>query len=398
MKNVLKKTLAVLLSAIVLIMAAPALTRAYAAALDYDEFDAVFLETAEETVPDFYFGEVELSANKEVLYDIDLNGFGFIYDFTVDGQDGYATVINTEGYPELSGIFFNSTCPFDAVNIEDYYRIYVSGCTYLYYYGGAYYSLSGVELSDEIITALRGNAYLAMNSYIVGSNETIYYLTKTITASNELALRYPQIDDIVGHSNCCVPIAGANIIQYWDRYKPDLIPNFEPGATFMGAYIYKIAGDELDDMAYDLYVAMGTNGNGPGTTITECMSGLSSYVSDKGYTFSYESCMTNSVFNYTLATQKIDANKPLLLFVDVFSVATIHINSDNDYITYRTVNAAHAMAGFGYKTIYYTFSDNTTRTDNYICVSSGLDQLETGYYNISYNNTQIDAVYAINIT
>ena len=398
MKNVLKKTLAVLLSTIVLIMAASALSRAYAAPLDYDEFDAVFLQTAEETVPDFYIGEVELSANKEILFDIDLNEFGFIYDFTVDGQDGYASVIDTEGYPELSGIFFNTTCPFDAVNVENYYRIYVSGCTYLYYYGGAYYTLSGVALSDEIVAALREDAYLATNSYVVGTNETIYYLTRTITASNELAIQYPTINNIAGCSNCCVPIAGANIIQFWDRFKPNLIPNFEPGITFMGAYIYKIAADELDDLAYDLYVAMETNSTGNGTTITQCMNGLSSYVSDKGYTFSYESCMTNSVFNYTLATQKIDANKPLLLFVDFFAVAKIYDNSGYDYITYANVNGAHAMAGFGYKTIYYTFSDNTTRTDNYIGVSSGLNQVGTGYYNISYNNTQIDAVYAINIT
>ena len=397
MKNVLKKTLAVLLSAVALCMAIPALSYASAAELDYDDFDAVFLDTVEETVPDFYSGRVQLSANKEVLYDIDLNELGFIYDFTVGGEDGYATVINTDGYPELSGIFFGTTCPFNAVELTNYYRIYVAGCTYLYYYGGAYYYLSGSIVSEETLAILHEKAYIGADSVRSVSYETIYYLTKTITASNELALRYPMVDDVIGHSNCCVPIAGANIIQFWDRYKPDLIPNFEPGVSFMTAYLYKTAADELDDMAYDLYVAMGTNTTGAGTTITQCMNGLSSFVSSKGYTFSYESCMTNSSFNYTLATQKIDATKPLLLFVDGFSVADITENTGNDYLAYNDAIDAHAMAGFGYKTINYTFSDNTTRTDNYIGVSSGLHEIKTGYYNIS-RNTQIDNAYAINIT
>ncbi len=397
MKNVLKKSLAVLLSAIAVFAALPAVTGVSAAELDYDEFDTVFLETAEETIPDFYFGEVQLSANKEILYDLDLNELGFIYDFTVNNENGYASVINTAGYPELSGIFFDAPCPFDTIEIDNYYRIYVSGCTYLYNYGGAYYSLSEIEISDEDIATLRENAYLSTNSYVVGTNETIYYITKTITASNELALRYPTIDGISGCFNTCVPVAGANIVQFWDRYKPNLIPNFEPGTSILNYYIYKTADSALADTAYDLYVAMGTNTTGDGTTITQCMTGLNSFVSGKGYTFSYESCMTNSAFNYALATQKIDATKPLLLFVDVFAVATIHANADNDYISYANISAAHAMAGFGYKTITYTLTDNTTRIDNYIGVTSGLFEVGTGYYNISLN-TQIDDAYAINIT
>lgn len=397
MKNFLSKTLAVLLSIVATFTAVPALTGASAAELDYDEFDTVFLDTAEQTVPDFYIGEVQLSANKEILYDVDLNELGFIYDFTVGGEDGYATVIDYEGTPELSGIFFGTACPFNALELTNYYRIYVSGCTYLYFYNGAYYTLSGEEIPQNSLDNLRENAYLATNSYVVCTNETIYYVTKTITASNELAYRYPMIDDVVGHSNCCVPIAGANIIQFWDRYKPNLIPNYEPGGTLLNYYLYKTSDDELNDLAYDLYVAMETNSTGDGTTITQCMNGFNSFITSKGYTFSYESCMTNSAFNFTIAKQKIDAVKPLILFVDVFSVATIHVNSDNDYITYRSVNGAHAMAGFGYKTITYTLSNNTTRTDNYIGVSSGLNEVETGYYNISLN-TQIDNAYAINIT
>lgn len=397
MKNILKKTLAVFLSAVAILAALPVVAGASAAELDYDEFDTVFLETAEQTVPDFYIGEVELSANKEILYDLDLNKLGFIYDFNVNDEKGYASVINTAGYPELSGIFFDAPCPFDAIEIDNYYRIYVSGCTYLYNYDGAYYSLSGIEISDGEVAALRENAYLSTNSYVIASNETVYYVTRTITASNELALRYPTIDDVVGHSNCCVPIAGANIIQFWDRYKPNLIPNFEPGTPILSYYIYKTADSALDDTAYDLYVAMGTNTTGDGTTITQCMTGLNSFVSGKGYTFSYESCMTNSAFNYTLAQQKIDAVKPLLLFVDVFTVVYITENTGNDYLAYNTVNGAHAMAGFGYKSINYTFSDNSTRTDNYIGVSSGLNEVGTGYYNISLN-TQIDDAYAISIT
>ena len=77
----LKRTVAIILIALCLMPFGRGVKTAKAASLDYDDFDDVFLKTVEEYIGDNVSGEVALTADKEVIYDVDLNEMGYIYDF-----------------------------------------------------------------------------------------------------------------------------------------------------------------------------------------------------------------------------------------------------------------------------------------------------------------------------
>ncbi|MDE6285346.1 MAG: hypothetical protein K2M17_06325 [Bacilli bacterium] len=359
--------------------------------LDNDEFDAVFLKTVEEYVYDNCYGDIELVAGKELLYDIDINTIGYIYDFTLNAEDGYAIVVNSNGYPEVAEIYFNSVNPLK--DVEDK-RIYITNSLYVYYQDTSYYLTSGEEISAEGVEALRDIAYYSSDAVITTSSETIYYTTKVETDAYQMAKRHPAINKITGYSNACVPLAGANIIQYWDRYLPNLIENYTPGIAAGSYYLYNTPNNVLTNMAIELYNLMGTST--AGATISQFKSGMNSYCSRKGYSISYESCMSSGRLNYTLAKEKMRNGRPMVIFADPFTVATISSSGNSDNIEYFKASAGHSVAGFGYKDIQYTLSTGQTRTDNYIEIASGLADCAVGYYNINYDTTIYDA-YAVYI-
>lgn len=359
--------------------------------LDNDEFDAVFLKTVEEYVNDNYNGSIELVANKELLYDIDINTIGYIYDFTLNTEDGYATVVNSNGYPEVAEIYFNSVDPLkDVVNK----RIYITNSLYAYYQDTSYYLTTGEEISVEGVEALRDIAYYSADAVITTSSETIYYTTKVEADVYQMSKRHPNISSIVGYKNACVPLAGANIIQYWDRYLPNLIENYTPGIAAGSIYLYNAPNNIVNEMAIELYNLMGTSSIG--ATISQFKLGMTTYCSNKGYSILYESCMNSSRFTYTLAKEKMRNGCPLVIFTDPLTVATITSSGNSDKIEYINVATAHTVAGFGYKDIEYTLSNGKTRTDNYIEIASGLSECGSGYYNINYD-TIIDDAYGIYI-
>lgn len=359
--------------------------------LGNDEFDVVFLKTVEEYVYDNCYGDIELVAGKELLYDIDLNSIGYIYDFTLNAEYGYAIVVNPNGYPEVAEIYFNSANPLKDV---EYKRIYITNSFYAYYKDASFYLTSGDEISAEGVETLRYIAYYSADAVITTSSETVYYTTKVESNAYQMAKRHPAISSITGYKNACVPIAGANIIQYWDRYSPNLIENYTPGIAAWSYYLYNVPNNVLNNMAIELYNLMGTST--AGATISQFKSGMNAYCSSKGYSISYESCMNSGRFNYTLAIEKMRNGRPLVIFTDPFTVATISSSANSDQIQYLKAAAAHCIAGFGYKDIKYTLTNGQTRTDNYIEIASGLSECAVGYYNINYD-TIIDDAYGVYI-
>ena len=114
------------------------------------------------------------------------------------------------------------------------------------------------------------------------------------------------------------------------------------------------------------------------------------------YSMSFNSCMYNGTFSFSMAKQLIDAGQPLALFLDVYSIASITEQDNNDYISYYIGDGCHVMAGFGYKEITYRLTNGTMRTDEYVAVASGIGVRKRGYFNINYS-TQIDEAYGINV-
>lgn len=365
-------------------------TTAMAMELDGDEYDQVFRETINELGGENYVGDLAVSASKEIVYDLHINALGFVYDFTVNGERGYAIIINVNGYAEVMEIFFGAEHPYGDVE-EGKQWIYVQAMIYLVYSDNAYYSTEGELLSEETIASLEEKAYFVLSD-LVFSSETITFVSKTEDKYDQVR-RHPAQVTTSTTTTTCGTIAGSNIIQYWDRYNTNLIADYSPGVAIGTQYLYHLSGANLTAVADQLYYDMSGE---YGVTISEFINGIGTYCSRQGYTSTFNLLTEGgSNFNYTSVKQALTQNMPVAIFLGTFTVVDINTNNNIDTLNKYTGSIPHIMVGFGYKDITYTLSSGT-RVDRYISVATGVVQMESGYFNVN-NTSQIDAVYSVNI-
>lgn len=358
-----------------------------------EECDLVFRNALEEILDAEDIEATSIKVTKNLLYDMQLFDMGYVYEMEYEGVLGYAIVVNTTGIFDVAEFYTEAVNPYADCEGN---RVYVGLFTYLEFKDEAFFDAStGVVIDEVTLAALQNNS---LYSALLGSSmglEVIYYISRTELASFALVKRHPAYTP-VSINNACVPAAGGNIIGYYDRYFDNLIPNFTPGSVTLGYYLYKEDATEAGQLITTLANYMGTNGAQLGTTVAGFKTGMTRYVTEKSLSISYTSCMQSGSLSYTLAKSKLDSGLPLAIFVRSYYIVSLTNETSSESLNYITNNVAHAMAGFGYKTITYTLTSGATRTDNYIQVATGmLDQVK-GYFNISYNTT-IDDCYAVSI-
>lgn len=370
---------------------------AVAIELNEDDCDMIVLENIEKLATENYSTDISFVALKEPLYDISLVQFGFVYDFSINGEAGYAILINTNGKFEVAEVFFDAHNPYSNINGNGF-RVYAQNMLYLIFCDANYYVAGSSEpISENVLNIIRDRAYYAFSEITITSvTETVSFISKQ-EKQNNLVTRYPALSEIADYHNACAPIAGAGIIQYWDRFCTNLIPDYTPYAKIGNSYLYKEAGDTLNAVIIRLFQDMGTNTVKPGTSISQFVNGMNAYCARQGYNIIYDSCMTNGVFDFAKAKSVIDLGKPMVLFLDTFNIVTISSADNEDSISYINGTGCHAMTGYGYKEIDYVLSGNITRSDRYIAVGSGMSVCKRGYFNINYHN-QIDDAFAISIS
>ena len=363
---------------------------AYAMELNNDEYDIVFWEN----ISKLYVGDnatLTVTATKDIIYDVDMNQLGFVYDFYANEERGYAIIISIDRHFEALEFFFDAPNPYDNI-LPGSQKIYVSTMIYLYYNNGSYYFADGNHSVDDAILLSMRDIALYGDDTIYGNYSEYVYFTNRSESKYELAKRHPGLIEVSGLSNACAPIAGGNLIQYWDRYKTNLIANYTPGNTIGSFYLYKEYSSTTDAMITQLYSDMGTDSTG--TTIAQFKNGISTYCTRQGYTATFTSCMSSGAFNYTTAKQQLAAGNPLVLFLDTYTVSDFTQYDGYEILTYKIGSGTHVMAGFGYKEVTYTLTAGGTRQDNYIAVASGFNLRKRGFFNINYN-TQIDDAYSL---
>lgn len=362
-----------------------------------DECDEIIINNIKEISTEYYSTDISFVATKEPLYDVSLVQFGLVYDFVINGEPGYAILVNTNGVYEMAELFFSAKNPYSNVGKNEY-RVYARNMVYLRCYNGDFFVAETNEpVSEYELNIIRNYAFYASSEItITASSESISFISKQEN-KKDLATRYPALFEVANYPNACGPIAGAGIIQYWDRFSTNLIPDFTPFAKIGNSYLYKEANDTLNSVVVQLYQDMGTNTIKPGTSITQFVNGLSAYCARQGYGVVYNSCMTNGTFDFSKSKNFIDAGQPLVLFLDTFNITSISSGDNEDNISYINGIGCHAMAGYGYKEIDYVLTGNVTRSDRYIAVGSGMSVRKRGYFNINYH-TQIDDAFSISIS
>ena len=202
--------------------------------------------------------------------------------------------------------------------------------------------------------------------------------------------------------NYCAPAAGTNVIGYYDRYYPNLIPNFEPGMMNGDDYWY------FPDMNFapvvqvfeDLYELMHTNEDGIGTSGNDFKNGLKEYVQDRGYSLNYGSFYQNSTnVNLTTLQSMINSNKVGVLLCSTYNyIYAIVEGEGRTYLSKVESSRAHMMMVYGYYTVDYYKDGEVFRTDTYLQVSSGYSSGHQGYVLMGDDSLTIQEALIVNIS
>lgn len=198
-------------------------------------------------------------------------------------------------------------------------------------------------------------------------------------------------------TNCCGAVAGSIIVGFYDRYYPDLIPNWTP---YFSNNMYKYADTTyVPAVMEELYVLMRTNVDDVGVSQYDCRDGLQEYFNDRGRNLSYSSIETSSQFNYQLYKQAIQANKPVLMFCTELTISfLVYSNSQSAAVfTHQDISGAHIIVGYGYTTVNYYNGDTIFRSEEYLLVSTGRDGFTDAYVNISSTDWLVDG-YAVTVS
>ena len=97
---------------------------AYAEEEYNSEVDAIFVKNVAKLAKENYFGNIVLISTKDNLYDINLESLGYIFDFTVNNEPGYAIAINHNGIYNITEVFFNAINPYKG--LTDIKKIYLN--------------------------------------------------------------------------------------------------------------------------------------------------------------------------------------------------------------------------------------------------------------------------------
>ncbi len=385
---------AILALALIMLIILPCAT-ALAEQLDENNvFDKVFLENIEELARGEYSGELEIEAEKEILYDINLDKLGYVYEFKVNGEEGYAIAISESGEITITEVFFRAESPYKEIPQEGK-GIYHAISVYTYNKDGQYYWLTGKALSEEELAELEVFSFKANLGDFETSLEKVYYVSKSQDEYIIVEL-IPSLYNPSDLAGSCAPVAGANIIQFMDRKSPNLIPDYEPGFNYSNAYLFYGSSSTTEALIRQLYSSMGTDPK-TGTTVAQFKSGMTRYCESMGYKLHYDkSIASNGVFNYEYAKVQLMSHRPLAIFTSKYSYSNITELENCDSISIYSSVSRHAMAAFGYREITYTLSGGN-RIDRFLYVATGSVVYGTGYYNID-KNTTIEECYGLFVT
>ena len=378
--------------AVALSFAAVPVTISASAEIKEEECDRLFAATVNSLIDEKDVENGKISALRKPLYDISIEPLGYVYEFSLKDNEGYAIIINTDGNYIAQEVMTNTVSPYAGSEGQ---CVYVGTMTYLEYSQGVYTNAeSGTVVPEDVVEYLAGDALYGDGGTISGSTlVTIYYESKT-EDYYLMALTTPYCTSSP-YVSACACIAGSNIVAYFDRYCPLLMPDCEPGYEYMGYYFYYPESDTQTDVVVQLYNDMGTTAEN-GTTAQQFLNGMKKYSNRAGYNFSYTSCMSGSKLSYSKVQSSMKNNQPVALFLSGYNVGFLELYEDRDSMGYILSTANHVMVGFGYDEVTYTYDTGKQETLNYIYVASGAGSCPQGYFNINYN-TKINDAFAVSI-
>lgn len=236
----------------------------------------------------------------------------------------------------------------------------------------------------------------AMNSV----TETVNYAYYTLQEGNANPYCPQYFNSDSSLTNPCAPVGGSIVVGFYDRYCTNLIPNVTPGFMQNGKYRYygmATNATAIQALISSLYTSMGTNSQGPGTSRAQYQAGLTSYVTNAGYSISFTSVMSNGALDNSSIISQLTSGKIVTLYITNHNLCEVNLGSTSASYTIVPYTGNHIYIAYRYKLIrYYDSSDNNFRTDILLGVSTGLGTSMSGWYYVGYSTTTLndaDATY-----
>lgn len=241
--------------------------------------------------------------------------------------------------------------------------------------------------------------YLGISD-IVASTETFSYSTKT-TESYFINTSVPAYYDTADRAYLCAPVAGANLIGFYDRYFPDLVPDIATGYARGTRYTYYLMAKyetQLQSLIDDLATRMMTSS--VGTAIYGFETGLESYIASKNLDVTFTDVSiemtTTNVLDLEQTIAQLKNGNPIVFFTSNVNFTTFNDTGNSVTMNIQASNDNHVFVAYGYqKVVYYDASGNVVRECISFSTSSGEESL-TGYYVLS-QQMYVDSALAVHI-
>ena len=189
--------------------------------------------------------------------------------------------------------------------------------------------------------------------------------------------------------NVCGPVAGTNIVGYYDRWCTNLIPDYEPGmVTSSGAYRYfpDLALEATCNVIETLYDLMKVAEIG-GTTSKNFKSGLNTYVSNQGYSLSYYSFYSSATMvDLDKLTTAVEQGKVGLVMCSEYNYIGSITNVTSEgrvLVSKKNSTTGHMMMVFGYQTLAFYQDGEYLESRTFLYVCSGYGSCDIGYMELN---------------
>lgn len=394
-----KKLLALLFIAVLILgFANTGYSTAFAKEPLLDEADRCLIDTFDLMAED----EMVLEAySRQELFDYDLEQMGYAYTIRVSGNSGYALMIRRAMFYEVTEIYFAKDSPYRDIAGQ---AVYITPFRYIEFINDSYVDiLTGEALDDDMMLELSERGF-GFKGGTPGQilTETVTYTSRNIEEAN-ISGKVPAYFDInPALTNSCAVVAGSVLVGFYSRYYPELTPNFVVGRPLGTSYTYYGQGtpSNIQNVINDLYVRMGTNIGGAGTTAAGFRNGLSSYFSSKGKTVTYTNVVNNNNLDYNAFKGHIGNARPVVLFFNTYNILNdpcITTTGNTDSIERQYFSGMHVMVGYGYKKVMYLNGSTNFRTDIYIKLFTGFADVTFGYVRL-YDGAILQEGYAVSVT
>lgn len=225
------------------------------------------------------------------------------------------------------------------------------------------------------------------------SGENIYYTSRDVTNVTTDG-GAPSYFNNQGLPNCCGPIAGTEIVAFYDKYYPNLIKGWDSYYPATGKYQFQVS-EYTDPVLFGLYDLMKCNVEDHGVSEADFKSGLQTYFKNQGYNLSYQSATSGGKLNYDTCVSAVNNNKVIVLFTQPGKLYEITEYSGYNTLNEYNVTGNHIMIAFGYVQIKYYNNGVNFRTERFVKVASGIGLVLNAFYKINSDN--LDAAYVVNV-